>query len=131
MNIAADPVRRFLGWVDSLGIWAPMVFVLGYAVTTVVFVPGSLHAILNSPRFPVACTSSCRRRPRGRFGVLCRSVGFLPRDGNGHQDCRHQSETEEIHVFALPRAKAARLPMALPWNTPRKAALGSAMTGPK
>ncbi|MCG8458789.1 MAG: TVP38/TMEM64 family protein [Holophagales bacterium] len=51
---AAEPVRRFLGWVDSLGIWAPVVFVLGYAVATVAFVPGSLLTMAGGILFGLA-----------------------------------------------------------------------------
>ncbi len=32
----------FAGWVDRLGIWGPVVFVLGYAAAVVAFVPASL-----------------------------------------------------------------------------------------
>ena len=35
-------VPRFATWVDSLGFWGPLVYVAGYAVATVAFVPGSL-----------------------------------------------------------------------------------------
>lgn len=35
-------ITDFLDWVDSLGAWAPVVFVLGYALATIAFVPGSL-----------------------------------------------------------------------------------------
>lgn len=38
----APQITEFLSWVDSLGFWAPLVFVLGYALCTVAFVPGSL-----------------------------------------------------------------------------------------
>lgn len=34
-------VPRFAEWVDSLGAWGPAVFMVGYAVATVAFVPGS------------------------------------------------------------------------------------------
>ncbi len=34
-------IPAFLDWVDSLGVWAPIVFILGYAVATVFFIPGS------------------------------------------------------------------------------------------
>jgi uncharacterized membrane protein YdjX (TVP38/TMEM64 family) len=33
-------VPRFAAWVDSLGVWGPVVFALGYAAATVAFVPG-------------------------------------------------------------------------------------------
>lgn len=35
-------VPRFAEWVDGLGIWGPIVFMLGYMVATVAFIPGSL-----------------------------------------------------------------------------------------
>jgi uncharacterized membrane protein YdjX (TVP38/TMEM64 family) len=35
-------VPRFAQWVESLGVWGPVVFILGYAVAAVAFVPGSL-----------------------------------------------------------------------------------------
>jgi uncharacterized membrane protein YdjX (TVP38/TMEM64 family) len=37
---AGHYVPRFAAWVDGLGVWGPVVFVLGYAVATVAFVPG-------------------------------------------------------------------------------------------
>jgi uncharacterized membrane protein YdjX (TVP38/TMEM64 family) len=35
-------IPRFAQWVEGLGFWGPVVFILGYAVAAVVFVPGSL-----------------------------------------------------------------------------------------
>jgi uncharacterized membrane protein YdjX (TVP38/TMEM64 family) len=35
-------VPAFAQWVARLGIWGPLVFILGYAVATVAFIPGSL-----------------------------------------------------------------------------------------
>ncbi len=35
-------VPRFAAWVDGLGVWGPVVFIVGYAVATVAFIPGSL-----------------------------------------------------------------------------------------
>lgn len=35
-------VPRFAEWVDGLGFWGPLVFIAGYMVATVGFVPGSL-----------------------------------------------------------------------------------------
>lgn len=34
-------IPAFVSWVESLGIWGPVVFMAGYAVATVGFVPGS------------------------------------------------------------------------------------------
>ncbi|MGH7961299.1 MAG: TVP38/TMEM64 family protein, partial [Candidatus Binatia bacterium] len=33
---------QFAAWVDSLGVWGPVVFIAGYVVAAVAFVPGSL-----------------------------------------------------------------------------------------
>jgi uncharacterized membrane protein YdjX (TVP38/TMEM64 family) len=33
---------QFVAWVDSLGVWGPVVFVAGYVVASVAFVPGSI-----------------------------------------------------------------------------------------
>jgi uncharacterized membrane protein YdjX (TVP38/TMEM64 family) len=35
-------IPQFATWVESLGFWGPVVFILGYAVAAVAFVPGSL-----------------------------------------------------------------------------------------
>ena len=35
-------VPRFAAWVDQLGIWGPVVFILGYIIATVAFIPGSI-----------------------------------------------------------------------------------------
>ncbi len=39
---ASGLVIRFAEWVDGLGVWGPIVFILGYAVAAIAFVPGSL-----------------------------------------------------------------------------------------
>jgi uncharacterized membrane protein YdjX (TVP38/TMEM64 family) len=35
-------IPEFAAWVESLGVWGPIVFVAGYVLATVAFVPGSL-----------------------------------------------------------------------------------------
>lgn len=35
-------VSQFTTWVDGLGVWAPAIFILGYIVATVAFVPGAI-----------------------------------------------------------------------------------------
>ena len=35
-------VIRFAEWVHGLGVWGPVVFIVGYAVATVAFLPGSI-----------------------------------------------------------------------------------------
>ena len=37
-----DYLLRFLLWIDTLGVWAPVTFVLVYVAATLTFVPGSL-----------------------------------------------------------------------------------------
>ena len=44
---------RFAAWVESLGAWGPVVFVLGYAVAVVAFVPGSLLTLAAGAIFGV------------------------------------------------------------------------------
>lgn len=39
---AGDQIPHFAEWVEGLGFWGPLVFILGYAVAVVGFVPASL-----------------------------------------------------------------------------------------
>jgi uncharacterized membrane protein YdjX (TVP38/TMEM64 family) len=39
---AGQYVPQFAEWVNSLGFWGPLVFILGYVVAVVAFVPGSI-----------------------------------------------------------------------------------------
>lgn len=39
---AGDQIPRFAAWVDGLGLWGPAVFIGGYALAVVAFVPASL-----------------------------------------------------------------------------------------
>ena len=39
---AGGALPRFAAFVDSMGVWAPIVFIAGYAIAVVAFVPGSL-----------------------------------------------------------------------------------------
>ena len=41
----------FTAWVDGLGFWGPVVFVLGYAVAAVAFIPGSLLTLAGGAIF--------------------------------------------------------------------------------
>ncbi len=51
---AGGYIPRFAEWVDSLGFWGPLVFILGYAVATVAFVPGSLLTLAAGAIFGIA-----------------------------------------------------------------------------
>ena len=44
-------VDAFTAWVEGLGFWAPLVFILGYAVGTVAFAPGSLLTLASGAIF--------------------------------------------------------------------------------
>lgn len=46
-------ITAFLDWVDSLGFWAPVVYILGYAAATVAFVPGSILTMAGGVLFGV------------------------------------------------------------------------------
>jgi uncharacterized membrane protein YdjX (TVP38/TMEM64 family) len=52
--LAGHYVQRFAGWVDGLGVWGPVVFVLGYAVSVVAFVPASVLTLAAGAIFGVA-----------------------------------------------------------------------------
>jgi len=41
-RLAGGEIPRFAAWVSGLGVWGPLVFVLGYAAAVVAFVPGSV-----------------------------------------------------------------------------------------
>lgn len=47
-------VPQFAQWVNDLGVWGPLAFVLGYAVATVAFVPGSLLTLAAGAIFGLA-----------------------------------------------------------------------------
>jgi uncharacterized membrane protein YdjX (TVP38/TMEM64 family) len=47
-------VPRFAEWVQSLGIWGPVAFVLGYAVATVAFAPGAILTLAAGAIFGLA-----------------------------------------------------------------------------
>lgn len=48
---ATGYIDGFTAWVDSLGVWGPVVFVLGYAVATVAFIPGSALTLASGAIF--------------------------------------------------------------------------------
>lgn len=41
-RVAGGQVQAFAQWVDGLGFWGPAVFIVGYAIAVVAFVPASL-----------------------------------------------------------------------------------------
>lgn len=47
-------IPQFAAWVDGLGLWGPAVFVAGYAVATVAFIPGSLLTLAAGAIFGLA-----------------------------------------------------------------------------
>lgn len=52
--LAGHYVQRFAMWVDGLGVWGPVVFVLGYATLVVAFVPASILTLAAGAIFGVA-----------------------------------------------------------------------------
>lgn len=51
---AGQYVPQFAAWVEGLGVWGPLVFILGYAVATVAFIPGSLLTLAAGAIFGLA-----------------------------------------------------------------------------
>jgi uncharacterized membrane protein YdjX (TVP38/TMEM64 family) len=51
---AGHHVQRFALWVNGLGVWGPLVFVVGYAAAVVAFVPASLLTLAAGAIFGVA-----------------------------------------------------------------------------
>jgi uncharacterized membrane protein YdjX (TVP38/TMEM64 family) len=47
-------IPQFAQWVHDLGVWGPIVFIIGYAVATVAFVPGSLLTLAAGAIFGLA-----------------------------------------------------------------------------
>ena len=50
---AGQYVPRFAAWVDALGVWAPIVFIAGYVLATIAFVPGVLLTLAAGAIFGV------------------------------------------------------------------------------
>ena len=48
---AGGYIPAFAEWVDGLGVWGPLVFVVGYAAATVSFLPGSLMTMAGGAVF--------------------------------------------------------------------------------
>lgn len=51
---AGDRIPAFAAWVDSLGLWGPLVFVAGYAIAVVAFIPGSILSLAAGAVFGLA-----------------------------------------------------------------------------
>lgn len=51
---AGGYVPQFAQWVDGLGVWGPVVFIVGYALAVVAFIPGSLLTLAAGAIFGVA-----------------------------------------------------------------------------
>jgi uncharacterized membrane protein YdjX (TVP38/TMEM64 family) len=52
-RVAGGYIPEFAEWVDTLGFWGPVVFVLAYASATVLFVPGALLTLAGGAIFGV------------------------------------------------------------------------------
>ncbi len=51
---AGSRIPQFVQWVNGLGVWGPIVFILGYALAAVAFVPGSLLTLAAGAIFGLA-----------------------------------------------------------------------------
>jgi len=51
---AGSYIPQFAQWVNGLGVWGPIVFILGYTVAAVAFVPGSLLTLAAGAIFGLA-----------------------------------------------------------------------------
>jgi uncharacterized membrane protein YdjX (TVP38/TMEM64 family) len=51
---AGGYIPQFAQWVNGLGVWGPIVFIVGYAVAAVAFVPGSLLTLAAGAIFGLA-----------------------------------------------------------------------------
>ncbi len=51
---AGASLQEFATWIDALGVWGPLAFMLGYAIATVAFVPGSLLTLAAGAIFGIA-----------------------------------------------------------------------------
>ena len=51
---AGAALPEFAAWVDGLGVWAPIVFIAGYAIAVVAFVPGSILTLAAGAIFGIA-----------------------------------------------------------------------------
>jgi uncharacterized membrane protein YdjX (TVP38/TMEM64 family) len=47
-------VPQFAAWVESLGVWGPLAFIVGYIVATVAFIPGSILTLAAGAIFGLA-----------------------------------------------------------------------------
>ncbi len=47
-------LQDFARWVDALGVWGPVAFMVGYALATVAFIPGSLLTLAAGAIFGIA-----------------------------------------------------------------------------
>src|SRR5205085_10985007 len=53
-RIAGAYLPAFARWVDGLGVWGPVVFIAGYALAAIAFVPGSILTLAAGAIFGVA-----------------------------------------------------------------------------
>lgn len=50
-RLLGGEIPRFVAWVEGLGPWGPLAFILGYALAVVAFVPGSLLTLAGGAVF--------------------------------------------------------------------------------
>ncbi|MGH7821833.1 MAG: hypothetical protein ACREQ9_18880, partial [Candidatus Binatia bacterium] len=50
---AGGYIPKFAEWVNGLGVWGPLVFVVGYALAVIAFVPGALLTLAGGAIFGI------------------------------------------------------------------------------
>ncbi|MEX2571607.1 MAG: TVP38/TMEM64 family protein [Gemmatimonadota bacterium] len=119
-RMAGGELPRFAAWVAGQGVWAPVLFIAGYALATVAFVPGSLltlaaGAVFGIPRgvafvFVGAVIGSSLAFLAARHGARPLVEGRITRDPRFHRIDRAVARNGRKIVFLL------RLSPVLPYN---------------
>ncbi len=69
----AGSVPRFTEWVDGMGVWGPVVFMIGYVVTTIAFVPGAIMTLAAGAVFVQSKLNSTSTGSNGTSGVMAKT----------------------------------------------------------
>jgi uncharacterized membrane protein YdjX (TVP38/TMEM64 family) len=116
----AGYIPAFAEWVDGLGIWGPVVFILGYIVATVAFVPGALltlaagvlFGLVKGTLFVVIGSSlgACAAFLVGRYGAR----RFVEKEVEGNQ--KFAAIDRAVGKNGLKIVLLLRLSPAFPFN---------------
>ena len=79
-------VPPFTAWVETLGVWGPIVFIAGYAIAAVAFIPGSVLTLAAGAIFGLLNGIPVR--------LYCRYPGLVPRVSCFASSCPEGYRTE-------------------------------------